>query len=99
MSHFNETKSNNHNPNPPKKDKPGYTWTQVGMRTYPMQATHLETPPGKTRCQNCWRVGVTTPTPGHKGDHFCRWNIEQEGAHRDPNPKVLYLPVYGWVKD
>ena len=56
-----------------------------------MQASHVPTPSGQSRCPKCWLLNAQ---PGH----FCRWNVAQEGA-RDPNPPMRFVPIYRWVKD
>jgi len=91
-----------HNPNLRgairKSNDPRYKRVLVGYRMVPMASSHVETPAGKTRCQLCWLLNATTPTPGQKAkDHFCRWNIAAEGP-RDPNPPMRQVPVYRWVE-
>ncbi len=65
----------------------------VGYKIIPMQSHQVD---GEVRCQYCWLKGATTPRPGKKGDHFCRWNIENQGE-RNPNPQPYKQPIYQWV--
>jgi len=75
---------------PPRKPRPGFKRIVVGWRPVPMQAKHLETPAGSHRCSKCWLKNA------QKG-HFCRWDIENEGPGRDPNPPMRWAPIYQWV--
>lgn len=64
-----------------------------GVRPHPLVSDP------RLRCRFCWRKGVSTPTPGKKGDHFCRWNIKNQGEGRNPDPKPYRQPIYRWVDE
>lgn len=61
----------------------------------PMQASHVPTPTGQTRCSLCFQLNaITPPRNGSKADHFCLYNIERESPGRNPNPPMYRKPVY-----
>ncbi len=100
MAKLNPNPKHNDNQTAPRKPRPGWHRIVVDRKAIPMQAHHVDEiarmegrfVASGPRCECCWQKN---PKPGH----FCRWNITREGDGRNPDPPILWVPVYRWVRD
>lgn len=97
--------------NPTPSARKGRKKRVVGHRLVPMSADQVDEVArregrgqnanvrlNESRCRFCFLKGVKTPTPGHKADHFCRWNIGTR-SQTEPARAIRQVPIEEWDSD
>ena len=97
------------NPNP--SERKGRQKRVVGHRLVPMSADQVDEVArregrgqnanvrlNESRCAFCFLKGATTPVPGKKSDHFCRWNIGTRPPAEPARP-IRQVPIEEWDSD